>query len=215
MSHFTGRSDFADTCTIHYSPKEIAQATIYMGNAKVEIKDEKDLIPYYTNLVSMMNSRRGQTPVIHLASESYIDREEVEHLSWRVRDAIYTARKAKKNKQKLTVDMLAENDILKLDADKKVWKQILDVLEKHPEVIKFHLSKNFNEMSHFVEHWIVPEYFSHIHLAWQNEQRKQFLKLAADNGFYTFDKEMNPNVGLKYHPLIVDMCYKVLEYEKE
>ena len=110
MSRFTGKSDFCDTCTMHYEPKEIVErANIFMGNAKVHIQQERDLIPYYTNLISMMYSTKtdnGLEMSISLSEDSFIDSEERSRLSWRVANIISIARKCKRNKVPFTFEQV-------------------------------------------------------------------------------------------------------------
>ena len=86
---------------IHNPQEFIEKSKIYLGDARVMIKEEKDLIPYYTHLVAMASYNKEQGNVIHLSKSSFIDCEERDFLAWKIRDIITTFRKAKKEKLKL------------------------------------------------------------------------------------------------------------------
>ena len=212
MSRWTGKSDFCDWCEMHNTPEEIVEkATIYIGNAKVDIKEPKDLIPYYTNLIASMGCSKD-SQIINLSKSSYIDEEEEERLAWRIRDAICEARKAKRNKEELTAQMLIKNDPFSSDS-KIIWHVIVDIINKNPEIIKYHLPKDFYELSDFFRSWIIPKYFFGIHLPYANRQREEFLKFAADNGFTIYN---NNNKDLKdsFHPMLYHMRFDIDAYNK-
>ena len=59
MSRWTSKCDFCDDCEMIHNPQEIVENTkIYLGDARIMIKEEKDLIPYYTHLVAMGSYNR-------------------------------------------------------------------------------------------------------------------------------------------------------------
>ena len=83
---------------IHNPQEIIEKSKIYLGDARVMIKEKKDLIPYYTHLVASACYNKESGNVIHLSRDSFINSEEREHIAWRVRDVIGVFRKAKKEK---------------------------------------------------------------------------------------------------------------------
>ena len=97
ISKFTGKCDFCDDCEMIHNPQEIIEKSkIYLSDARVMIKEEKDLIPYYTHLIASASYNKEKGNVIHLSRDSFINFEEREHLSWKIQDIISTFRKAKK-----------------------------------------------------------------------------------------------------------------------
>lgn len=217
MSKFTGKSDFCDTCTMHYEPKEIVEhAKIFMGNAKVHIQQERDLIPYYTNLISMMYSTRtdnGLEMSIHLAQDSYIDSEERSRLSWRVANIISIARKCKRNKVPFTFEEVQKeiefSDNAIYGEPIGLWKSLFDVMEKNPDIVKIHLPNDYRKKLFTIEREIIPNYFNGVHLELSNRQRKEFINFCAENGFKTLETDG------EYHPLVMQQCMKIREFEEE
>lgn len=217
MSKFTGKSDFCDTCTMHHEPKEIVEsANIFMGNAKVHIQQERDLIPYYTNLISMMycnNTENGLEMSIHLSQDSYIDSEERSRLSWRVANIINIARKCKRNKKPFTFEEVEKetefSDNAVCGEPINLWKKLFAVVEKNPDIIKIHLPSDYRKRLYIIESEIIPNYFYNVHLDLSNRQRKEFVKFCGEHGFKTLETDG------EYHPLIMGQCIKIREYEEE
>ena len=213
MSYFTGKCDFYDHCYMIGNPKEVLEkATIYYGDARVDIKTEKDLFPYATHLVaSMASSSESQT--IRLSKDSYINEEEIESIAWRVRDCILLARKAKKEKTPFTYEW-AKDKITSFSAEDIPWKQIIEILNKNPNIIKFHLSKDYREDRKLLEQFIVPWYFSHVHLTQFNRYREIFVEECVRKGFAGFmikDGTIEEMEG-EYHPVIWKMCWDIKDY---
>lgn len=213
MSRWTGKCDFADHCEMIDNPKEVVEkATVYYGDARVDIKSEKDLFPYYTHLIaSMASSKESQT--IHLSRHSFIDDEEASSISWRIRDCIQLARKAKKEKVEFTWDYVKDklNDFR---SETIPYKQIVEILNSNPDIIKFHLPKDWRAANYFLEDVIVPWYFSSVHLAMYNREREEFVEEAKRRGFATYTRKGNnfkKNDG-EYHPIIWKMCNSIAEY---
>lgn len=75
------------------------------------IKEPKDLIPYYPYLIGMSTRTKDGDMVVHLSEESYIDREEREHLGWRMDEIKKYYRKCKRKFQEFN----------KEEALSKVW----------------------------------------------------------------------------------------------
>lgn len=217
MSRFTGKSDFCDTCTMHYEPKEIVEhANIFMGNAKVHVQQERDLIPYYTNLISVMSSSNtddGRKMSIHLAQESFIDSEERSRLSWRVANIISIARKCKRNKVPFTFEQVQKevdfSDNVVCGEPISLWKSLFDVIEQNPDIVKIHLPSDYRKKLITIECEIIPSYFNNVHLDLSNRQRKEFVKFCAENGFRTLETDG------EYHPLVMSQCMKILEFQEQ
>lgn len=216
MSRFTGKSDFCDTCTMHHEPKEIVEnAKVFMGNAKVHIQQERDLIPYYTNLISMMystNTDNGVEMLIHLAQDSYIDSEERSRLSWRVANIISIARRYKRNKVPFTFEEVQKeiefSDNILCGEPISLWKSLFAVMEKNPDIAKIHLPSDYRKKLYTIECEIIPNYFDNVHLELSNRQRKEFVKFCAENGFKTLETDG------EYHPLVMSQCMKIREFEE-
>lgn len=217
MSRFTGKSDFCDTCTMHYEPKEIVErANVFMGNAKVHIQQERDLIPYYTNLISIMYSTRtdnGLEMSISLSEDSFIDSEERSRLSWRVANIISIARKCKRNKVPFTFEQVQKevefSDNVICGESISLWKSLFAVIEKNPDIIKIHLPSDYRKKLFTIEREIIPNYFNNVHLDLSNRQRKEFVEFCAENGFRTLETEG------EYHPLVMSQCMKILEFQEQ
>ena len=89
---------------IHNPQEFVEKSKIYLGDARVMIKEEKDLIPYYTHLVASACYNKESGNTIHLSRDSFINSEEREFLSWKIRDIISMFRKAKKEKIEVTLN---------------------------------------------------------------------------------------------------------------
>ena len=227
MSKWTGKSDFADWCEMHNTPSEVVEkANVYLGPAKIEIKDEKDLIPYYTNLTAMIavNHELKKSQSIHLSKDSFIDEEEREFLAWRVEECIKLARKAKKEKVAFTYEWAKpELDKVTLtQCDDMAFKQIIDRINEDPEIIKYHLPKEPCKKNLVLEKWILPEYFYDVHLARFNAMRENFLKFCKENGFavYLSNSEITNIAGkadeeeVRYSPLLWKMSRDIVVFKE-
>ena len=215
MSKFTGKSDFFDWCEMHNEPSKVVElAKVYMGDAKLSINSEKDLIPYYTHLItSMACSSDGQN--IHLSKESFIDSEEKEHLSWRISTAIQYARKAKKEKQPFNYEYLKSQKDLKYDNTVPfVWKNIVSIINDNPDLIKEHISKDYREAEDYISNWLYPKYFYDVHDPMHNRMREEFVEFAEESGFSVLEKNgMNVSwTDGEFHPVFVKMCRSIDEY---
>ena len=115
ISKWTGKCDFADDCEMIRTPEEIVERSdIYLGDAKVEIKTPKDLIPYYTHIVASACYNKDEGNTINLSKESFIDSEEKDFMAWRIMDAIKLARKAKKEKKSFDLNYLKSESLILL-----------------------------------------------------------------------------------------------------
>ena len=100
ISRYSGRCDLKDTLDIFGVNEIINKYKIYAPNQilPLEVNEPKDLIPYYPFLTSSMSSNKETGGVIYLTSESYIDTEEREHLTWTLDNLIRIWRRCKRKK---------------------------------------------------------------------------------------------------------------------
>lgn len=217
MSRYTSKSDFGDWCEMHNNPSQIVElANVYMGDAKVEIKNEKDLIPYYTHLIaSMACSPESQN--IHLSRESFIDIDEKEFMAWKIITAIKVARKAKKERKPFTYEYLKESKELRYDTtDQLIWKKLVSIVNGYPNILKEHISKDFRESLDYVSNWLYPKYFFDVHDIMHNRMRESFVEFAKENGFSVIKKNATSferTEGI-YHPVINKMCLSIMDFHK-
>lgn len=194
---------------IHNPQEIIEKSKIYLGDARVMINEEKHLIPYYTHLVTFASYNKESGNVIHLSRESFINREEKEFLSWKIRDVITTFRKAKKEKVEVTLDYIKAQKYYWSHDEDIIYSAIIDKIKNNGDLIKVHLPKDYKECNYFISEWLIPNYFSDIHNAMHNRYREEFVKFAHENGYKTFDEE-----GGIYHPIIWKMCADIDEYNR-
>ena len=214
MSRWTGKCDFCDDCEMIHNPQEfVEKSEIYLGDARVMIKEEKDLIPYYTHIVASACYNKERGNVIHLSNDSFINSEEKEFIAWRIRDVISVFRKAKREKVDVTLDYMKKQKCY-WNSDDYLLIPIINIIKNNTDIIKVHLSKDWRESERFIIQWLIPNYFNDIHDSMHNRHREEFVKFAKENGYKTFDfetKEFNEN-GI-YHPIIWKMCYDINEYK--
>lgn len=192
-----------------HSPQEIIEKSkIYLGDARVMIKEEKDLIPYYTHLVASACYNKESGNVIHLSRDSFINSQEREFLAWKIRDVISAFRKAKKENVEVTLDYLKSKRYYLGDTENFIWLALIDKIKHNTDLIKVHLPKDYRECSHFISEWLIPNYFNDIHDSMHNRHREEFIKFAQENGYRNFDED-----GI-YHPIIWKMCACIDEYHK-
>lgn len=218
MGRHTGKSDFEDWCEMHNKPSEIVEkAEIYLGGAKVDIKNEKDLIPYYTHLIASMSCCSGEQH-INLARESFIDSEEQDRMGWRISDLITAARKAKKDKVEFNFEYFKNSKFYNDMSPDWIWKAYIERIQKNPDVIKTHIPKDYRESERFMSHWLIPEYFYGIHDPMHNREREEFVKFAHENGYAILTNLESAEVDKvertegTYHPIINSMCLDILDY---
>lgn len=220
MSRHTGKCDFEDWCEMHNSPSEIVEkATIYLGDAKVDIKNEKDLIPYYTHLIASMCCIKDEGQTINLSSHSFIDGEEEEFMTWRIRDVIAAARKAKKEKKPFTFEYFKNWKYYDPfgSTPQFVWEELIKIVNDNPDIIKMHLPSDYRDCEYFMHRWVIPEYFYKVHDPMHTRYREEFIKFAKENGYSVLeprDKGMQNaerTEGIA-HPVITHMCLAVIDF---
>ena len=193
---------------IHNPQEFVEKSEIYLGDARVMIKEEKDLIPYYTHLVASACYNKESGNTIHLSRDSFINSEEREFLSWKIRDIISMFRKAKKEKIEVTPDYVKSQKYYWGNGEDFIWSALIDKIKNNMDLIKVHLPKDYRECSYFISEWLIPNYFYDIHDSMHNRYREEFIKFAHENGYRNFDED-----GI-YHPIIWKMCADINEYYK-
>lgn len=216
ISKWTGKCDFADDCEMIRTPEEIVERSdIYLGDAKVEIKTPKDLIPYYTHIVASACYNKDEGNTINLSKESFIDSEEKEFMAWRIMDAIKLARKAKKEKKPFDLNYLKSERDDKFDTTPDfLWKKIISIVNGQPDLIKEHISKDYRVASRYIIDWIIPNYFYDVHDPRHNHMREDFIMYCEENGFSVIKNAGGrfQRTNGEYHPIITKMCMKIEEY---
>ena len=216
--NFTGKSDFFDWCNMHNKPEEVlTKAKVYLGDAKIELKKPEDLIPYYTHLVASA-ACNGSSQTINLTRKSYINIEEAEHIGNLVYDAIYWYRKAKREKVPFNY-AFAQRQKNFWCSEKPVMESIIAIINKNPNITKFHLDSDYRKALEFITEYIIPHYFSKVHDAMHTRQREDFVKYASENGYCAFSWNFETGeVGYQnqgeWHPAIRDMCFDIADYHK-
>ncbi len=85
MSRFSGKYDLCDAL-FKYTDDELAEnISIYIGRdaKRLSVSSRKDIVPYYPYLIICSSyDSRTKSQIIHLASESFVDREERESLKF-------------------------------------------------------------------------------------------------------------------------------------
>lgn len=198
------------------TPEEIVERSdIYLGDAKVEIKTTKDLVPYYTHIVASACYNKDEGNTINLSKESFIDSEEKELLVWRIMDAIKFARKAKKEKKFFDLNYLKSERNDKFDTTPDfLWKKIISIVNGQPDLIKEHISRDYRVASMYIAGWIIPNYFYDVHDPSHNRMREEFVKYCEEKGFSIIKDhggKLERTEGT-YHPVITRMCMKIEEY---
>lgn len=212
MSKWTGKCDFCDSCEMIHNPQEIIEKSkIYLGDSRVMIKEERDLIPYYTHLISSACYNKEKGNVIYLSEESFIDSEEKDCLAWKIRDVILGFRKAKKEKTEFTLDYLKKQRFWWNDSNVTVWKALIDRVKNNTDIIKNHLPKDYRD-NHFITEWLIPNYFNDIHDSMHNRYRIEFVEFLKRNKYLVFSDEID--YESEYHPIAWKMCRSIEEYNK-
>lgn len=109
MSKYSGRSDLFDSLIIYkYTEEELKNnVKIYIGSSYIplEIESYKTLIPYYPHLVcTAAYNNKEQKSIIHITSESSVDRSEKEVLESYLKRILKYYDKCKKNEVKFEIE---------------------------------------------------------------------------------------------------------------
>ena len=96
MSQYCGKCDCYD-CLGDRSDEYLQSSDIYAGDVKLDIKNQKDLMPYYPFIIGISCSSNNRA-IIHLTSKSYVDIHEEEILNWYLDVAKKEYRRCKRKK---------------------------------------------------------------------------------------------------------------------
>lgn len=98
MSIYSGKCDVADHLS-DATDEYLQNANIYIGDniIPLRINNQHDLAPYYPYLIWFGGWGDGKAE-LHISTESYIDQEERDHLTWKLEDAKKYYRKCKRKK---------------------------------------------------------------------------------------------------------------------
>lgn len=235
MGTFTGKSDFEDIVNMHYNPKTVLNGDVLMNGAKLKLETERDLIPFYPYLCSMMSAEKmedGSTKTrIELCNKSFIDSTEERQKTLFVEDIAYFCKKNKKKATEITLedvkDLFNANHIF----DENTLKKIVDIVSKGKSAYAFGIvvsSYNLKKKHEFVDCIIesfTKQYLYNIRTKTATQRRKDLLKYASENGwskkyncdglnkenannyFINFNEEKNSNINT----ILNRVLYKVIE----
>lgn len=122
MSQFSGKCDFYDSVVMIHCDDDpekledfLAGTNIYIygkdgRNHKIEVRNEKEACLYYPYLtvVAAFNCDENKNTII-LSSNSFIDKEEREHIGYYINDVRKYWNKCKRNKEEFTVEKCVEH----------------------------------------------------------------------------------------------------------
>lgn len=217
--NFTGKSDFFDWCNMHYTPETIIEkATIFLGDAEIRKDKPEDLIPYYTHIIASAGCGPDKQNIF-LSKQSWINLEEAEHIAIIIYDMIKAARKAKKEKVKFDFNYYKKQKSYYEYSDKSsiaLYKAAADIISKDTDIIKEHLSADYNEALQYIETYMIPRKFYSLHDSMHNRMREDFVRYAAENGYaaLTCDEFQLEKIGERHHPIIWHMSIKISDYYK-
>lgn len=179
MSRFSGRSDFADTCLMHYTPDKIAYAKISVDGIPLKVNSPRDLIPYYGNLISSMSASSDRIS-INLIKTSQPRLREIDTINIFVSEYVSKCRKAKRNKTTLTFE-----DFGVLSGENAMYFTIYKRCEEHKDLLlkvytPYALYSNKKTYYEIINREIVETLFSDIHTSTGTFYRKNLLEYAAD-----------------------------------
>lgn len=100
MSIYSGKCDVYDSLVEINNISDFDNVKIYANGNHIiplRIDSQRDLIPYYPYLVSMMSSTKDGEKTIYLSEKSYVDTEEEERLQWRLEQLKKYYRRCKRN----------------------------------------------------------------------------------------------------------------------
>lgn len=177
MSQFSDKSDFGDTCLMHYSPDRVSFANITIGDVPLKVTSPRDLIPYYGNVVASMSSNGNDRMHISLAKISQPRRREIDTISIFIDDYIQKWRRAKRKKEQVYFNDFEYPDLI---TDRYIiWKrceQHRDFLLKVYTPFAYRKDWKFNH----INTEIIETFFSDIHTSIGNFYRRNLLAYAVE-----------------------------------
>ena len=104
ISQFSGKCDCYDHFS-EYTDEQLQKSQIFIGDQIVplRINNQHDLAPYYAHIVGSVGYCDG-IAVCRLTERAYVDYEEEDQLTWKLRDIKKYYRKCKRNKIIYTVE---------------------------------------------------------------------------------------------------------------
>lgn len=187
MSQFSDKSDFGDTCLMHYTPDRIAFSTILIDDVPLKVNSPRDLIPYYGNIITSM-SRSEDSMCINVSKTSQPRHREIDTIGIFIDEYVKKWRKAKRKKEQVCFN---DFEYPTLITDRYIiWKRC----EQHKDfLLKVFTPYAYNKewMFNHINTEIIETLFSDIHTSTGNYYRKNLLVYAAEywGEQYTFDKE--------------------------
>ena len=187
MSKFSDKSDFGDTCLMHYTPDRIAFATILIDDVPLKVNSPRDLIPYYGNIVTSM-SHSEDNMCINVSKTSQPRNREIDTIGLFIDEYVQKWRRAKRKKEQVYFK------------DFEYPTPVTDryIIWKRCEQCKDFLLKAFTPYA-YNKYWafnhinteIIETLFSDIHTSTGNYYRRNLLASAAEywGVQYTLDKE--------------------------
>lgn len=209
MSKFTGKSDFYDTVFMHYSPEEVMNGKVYVGNSKIDFENDKtNLIPYYPYLIASMASTRDNGKLdltIYLSNESYIDSQEKESLFFYILQVALACNKLGTNPSVEQLDYYRKSCSNNTYFD-SVFAFIVgnDEIKKYLKAIKIKKALNYDSPeAEFIREVVIPKFFYSFHLPFYNNERLELLK------------EWNENAKEDaFNPLIFKLKNQIADFNK-
>lgn len=198
MSKFSDKSDFGDTCLMHYTPDRIAFSTILIDDVPLKINSPRDLIPYYGNIVTSM-SRSEDNMCINVSKTSQPRHREIDTICLFIDEYVQKWRRAKRKKKQVCFNDFEYPTII---TDRHIiWKRC----EQHKDfLLKVFTPYAYNKewMFNHINTEIIETLFSDIHTSTGNYYRKNLLAYAAEywGEQYTFDKEHWTEWASSYDP---------------
>lgn len=187
MSQFSDKSDFGDTCLMHYSPDRVSYANITIDDVPLKVNSPRDLIPYYGNIVASM-SKSEDHMYINIAKISQPRHREIDTISLFISEYVHRWKRAKRKKEQLS---FKDFDYPTLETDRYIiWKrceQHKDFLLKVFTPFAYRKDWKFNH----INTEIIETFFHDIHTSTGNFYRRNLLAYAAEywGEQYTLDKE--------------------------
>ena len=187
MSKFSDKSDFGDTCLMHYTPDRIAFATILIDDVPLKVNSPRDLIPYYGNIIVSMSSSEDNM-CINISKTSQPRNREIDTIGLFIDEYVQKWRRAKRKKEQVYFK------------DFEYPTPVTDryIIWKRCEQCKDFLLKAFTPYA-YNKYWafnhinteIIETFFSDIHTITGNYYRRNLLNYAAEywGEQYTLDKE--------------------------
>ena len=187
MSQFSDKSDFGDTCLMHYTPDRIAFATILIDDVPLKVNSPRDLIPYYGNIIASM-TRSEDKMCISISKTSQPRHREIDTISLFIDEYVKKWRRAKRKKEQVCFN---DFEYPTLVTDRYIiWKRC----EQHKDfLLKVFTPYAYNKgwMFNHINTEIIETLFSDIHTSTGNYYRKNLLTYAAEywGEQYTFDRK--------------------------